>query len=262
MIVAELCFCCANFHFILQHLLSFTVVYKLIMNFFFVRHTSVDVPPGVCYGQTDVPLKSTFLKEAEVVKSKLEEIEAAECGFDSVYCSPLQRCRILADYCGYDSGVSPLYKSSVVGADYSQLQESCVALDGSLQLQNRGVGERDSPHLRCGRECIIERRVMEINFGEWEMHSFDSIKDPRLQEWYNDYLHVSATGGESFQQQYNRVSSFINETVNCSVPRRNNILLFTHGGVIACAQLYAGLIKPEQVFSLLSPYGSIIKITF
>ena len=26
------------------------------MEVILIRHTSVDVPPGVCYGQTDVPL--------------------------------------------------------------------------------------------------------------------------------------------------------------------------------------------------------------
>ena len=27
---------------------------------YLIRHTSVDVPQGVCYGQTDVPLNPTF----------------------------------------------------------------------------------------------------------------------------------------------------------------------------------------------------------
>ena len=30
----------------------------------FIRHTSVDVPPGVCYGQSDVPLRDSFEQEA------------------------------------------------------------------------------------------------------------------------------------------------------------------------------------------------------
>ena len=31
---------------------------------YLIRHTSVDVPQGVCYGQTDVPLNPTFEEEA------------------------------------------------------------------------------------------------------------------------------------------------------------------------------------------------------
>ena len=41
------------------------------MEIYLVRHTSVDVPAGYAYGQTDVPLRSSFEDEAEVVKKKL-----------------------------------------------------------------------------------------------------------------------------------------------------------------------------------------------
>jgi alpha-ribazole phosphatase len=62
-----------------------------------IRHTSVDVPQGTCYGQTDVPVKSTFPEEAALVKSNLE----ASLPFDKVFCSPLTRAVKLATYCGY-----------------------------------------------------------------------------------------------------------------------------------------------------------------
>ena len=52
---------------------------------------------------------------------------------------------------------------------------------------------------------------MEINFGEWEMQRFDAISDPRLQEWFDDYFHVAATGGESFEDLYRRVAAFLDE---------------------------------------------------
>ena len=41
------------------------------MRIYFVRHTSVDVPQGITYGQTDVPVNSTFETEAEQVKEQL-----------------------------------------------------------------------------------------------------------------------------------------------------------------------------------------------
>ena len=66
------------------------------MKIYLIRHTSVDVPAGFAYGQTDVPLKSTFDKEAEAVKKRLEGVT-----FDHVWCSPLSRCVRLAAYCGY-----------------------------------------------------------------------------------------------------------------------------------------------------------------
>lgn len=66
------------------------------MKIYVIRHTAVGVN-GVCYGQTDVPLKETFEAEAEVVKSKLKNIK-----FDAVFSSPLSRARKLAKYCGYE----------------------------------------------------------------------------------------------------------------------------------------------------------------
>ena len=62
-----------------------------------VRHTSVDVPKGTCYGQTDVPVRDTFEQEAEETRQSLERF----LPFDKVYCSPLTRARKLAAYCGY-----------------------------------------------------------------------------------------------------------------------------------------------------------------
>ena len=44
------------------------------MNIYLIRHTSVDVPKGLCYGQSDVPLRPTFEKEAAVTKAKIESI--------------------------------------------------------------------------------------------------------------------------------------------------------------------------------------------
>ena len=66
------------------------------MEIFLIRHTSVDVPQGICYGQTDVPVKPSFREEAEIVKQNL-----AMHSFDVVYTSPLNRCVKLATYCGY-----------------------------------------------------------------------------------------------------------------------------------------------------------------
>lgn len=168
-----------------------------------IRHTSVDVPRGTCYGQSDVPLRDSFEEEAKVVKARL-----SGRSFDKVYTSPLSRCVKLAEYCGY------------------------------------GNAERDE-------------RIMELNFGDWEMHLFDDIKDPRLQEWYDNYLHVCATNGESFDDQLRRVSDFLNELQHAPY---QNVAVFTHGGVLICAEIYTGQIREEEAFNALLPYGSELTI--
>lgn len=53
-----------------------------------VRHTSVGLPSGICYGQTDAPLAETYPEEwAEAVR-RLGDLSR----FTKVYCSPLTRC--------------------------------------------------------------------------------------------------------------------------------------------------------------------------
>ena len=67
------------------------------MEVILIRHTSVDVPKGTCYGWTDVPVRDTFEQEAEETRRSLERYVP----FDKVYSSPLSRARKLAAYCGY-----------------------------------------------------------------------------------------------------------------------------------------------------------------
>lgn len=70
------------------------------MEIYLVRHTSVDVPAGYAYGQTDVALKPSFAEEAEVVRQNLHGH-----AFEKVWTSPLSRCVRLADYCGFHDAI-------------------------------------------------------------------------------------------------------------------------------------------------------------
>lgn len=62
------------------------------MKLYLQRHTSVDVPKGICYGQWDVMLTDNFPKELQTIQQQFADIS-----FDAVYSSPLTRCRLLAE---------------------------------------------------------------------------------------------------------------------------------------------------------------------
>lgn len=172
--------------------------------FWFIRHTSVDVPKGTCYGRSDVPLRSTFPQEAETVRQLLDGES-----FDEVWSSPLSRCTRLASACGYGSLVQ------------------------------------------------TDDRLLELDFGTWEMKPFGEITDAQLQRWFDDWLNVSPTGGESFRQQCQRVAGFLDEMRQRNLSR---ILVFAHGGVLLAAGIYAGLYTFENAFSQLTPYGGLLRI--
>ena len=60
------------------------------MEIYLIRHTTPEIEKGVCYGDSDIPLKDTFFLESEKV------LNAIPLNFDEVYSSPLQRCKQLA----------------------------------------------------------------------------------------------------------------------------------------------------------------------
>ncbi len=174
------------------------------MRLVLIRHTSVAVPRGVCYGQTDVALSPQFPQEAEAVKRGLSKFT-----FDHVFSSPLSRCLKLANYCGYPS-----------------------------------------PH--------IDPRLIEMNFGEWEMKSYEEINDPRLQEWFDDYINTAATGGESVMDQRRRFLEFVDELKGLHPD--DTIALFTHGGILINALVAFKGKTYSEMYGDIPPYGAIIEI--
>lgn len=169
-----------------------------------IRHTSVDVEQGICYGQSDVPLAESFSIEAEFIKQKLQQEK-----FDAIYCSPLSRCVKLAKHCGYETP-------------------------------------------------ILDKRLLELNFGDWEMKAWEKISDPQLQRWYDDWINEKPTNGESFQALLSRVEDFLNELK--TLPHQE-LAIFTHAGVIRSAAVINGLVPDIDAFNYIVDYGHIFYIS-
>jgi alpha-ribazole phosphatase len=83
------------------------------MNIIAVRHTSVDVPAGFCYGQTDVNTSLAFVTEKEQVIEKIVQEQ-----FQVVYSSPLTRCRKLAESISRDLPV--IYDSCLMELNFGK----------------------------------------------------------------------------------------------------------------------------------------------
>ncbi len=174
------------------------------MRVYLVRHTRTEVPPGICYGWSDVDVADTFEQEAAEVRRRL-----SGTAFDHAYTSPLQRAVKLATYCGY-------------------------------------------------AHATRDDRLKEMNMGTWEMLPYDEIDDPHLQEWYKDYMHLPATGGEGFPDLRRRVDNFLDSLRTQPYQR---VVIFAHGGVLMAAGLYAGLWEEERYSELhIPPFGGIIEI--
>ncbi|UCS92839.1 alpha-ribazole phosphatase [Echinicola marina] len=62
------------------------------MEIFLIRHTQPAIEKGICYGQTDLELASSFEKDLRLVEENLPQ----NINFQSIYSSPLKRCKKLA----------------------------------------------------------------------------------------------------------------------------------------------------------------------
>ncbi|MCM1164230.1 MAG: alpha-ribazole phosphatase [Muribaculaceae bacterium] len=123
-----------------------------------------------------------------------------------------------------------------------------------------------SPLSRCVRlaaacgypKAEADPRLLEMNFGDWEMQVWAEITDPRLQEWFDDWQHVTPTGGESFLDQQRRVASFLQSLR--LLPDGTTVLVFTHGGVLMQVMLLTGLATPDDIFTRQPTYGQLLEV--
>ena len=169
-----------------------------------IRHTSVDVPSGVCYGISDVPLAPTFRSELETIRRNL----TGET-FDAVFSSPLSRCTKLA------AEISP---------------------EGPIR---------------------IDARLTELDFGDWEMQSWDTIfESPEGKVWFADYAHSACPGGESFTDLIKRGKTFLDDLKRTNF---RNVVVFTHAGMIRALMCLLQHKTPEEAFNTSLKYGQIVK---
>jgi alpha-ribazole phosphatase len=103
---------------------------------------------------------------------------------------------------------------------------------------------------------IIDNRLMEMNFGTWEMKNWQEIsKSSEAQNWFNDYINVKCPGGESFKDLYIRVKGFLDMLKNQK--RYQQPLIVTHAGVIRamyCIMETAGF---KESFGLNVGFGQL-----
>lgn len=172
-----------------------------------IRHTSVDVPKGICYGKTNVRVSPTYSNEMEQIRNELGHKK-----FDAIFSSPLQRCTRLASDTFAEAAIS------------------------------------------------VDERLTELDFGVWEMVSWDTIYQTRKgKEWFADYVNTPCLKGESFSGLIKRCESFL---VFLRQSAFQDIAVFTHAGVIRALLSINQDIMPEETFYVPVPYGQIINLNF
>jgi alpha-ribazole phosphatase len=167
-----------------------------------VRHTTLAIESGICYGQADVLPSDTFVDEAELVAKNLVDVKP-----DQIYTSPLRRCTLLANACGFSN-------------------------------------------------ALHETRLLELDFGEWELVPWSAINDEYAQQWMNNYISIPTPNGESLQDMVRRVQFFIAEI---RVQKYAHVLCFTHSGVIRIMEHLVNAVPLDKLFDTPIAYGGVYR---
>lgn len=143
------------------------------MRLYLIRHTKPDILSGICYGQSDVPVKESDIAEL------IPAIKARCPDGIPVYSSPLSRCLKLAQQLNTDP--------------------------------------------------IVDTRLMELNFGSWEMQTWEQIPREQIDAWAADTVNYAPGGRENLVQMANRVIAFVTDLQEHAVEQA---VVICHSGII------------------------------
>lgn len=124
-----------------------------------------------------------------------------------------------------------------------------------------------SPLSRCQKlgtqfttDLIFDNRIMEMNFGDWELKSWDKLDQSILQNWMDDFVEQQVPNGESLCLLYQRVVHFLKEISEASKYQNKKLLIITHAGVIRCIWAYILEIPLKNIFKIPVGFGEVLKI--
>ena len=104
----------------------------------------------------------------------------------------------------------------------------------------------------------LDDRLMEYDFGRWELQPWDALPAPELNPWMADFVQVPAPGGETFHGLQTRAVAFLEEALVGEEP----LLLFSHSAVIRSLLCHCLGLPLSQAFRLDIDYGSISKVRY
>jgi alpha-ribazole phosphatase len=118
-----------------------------------------------------------------------------------------------------------------------------------------------SPLLRCSSlagllhpQPIVDDRLAEMHFGDWEGRRWDDIPRHQLDAWAADIAGYAPPGGESPAALQRRAQAFV---TSLDGPEA---VVVTHGGVIRVLQAYWKQLPFNLWGALIVPYGSITTV--
>lgn len=105
-----------------------------------------------------------------------------------------------------------------------------------------------------------DKRLIEMNFGDWEMKNWNDIPPEQLNPWMEDFVNICAFNGESFVDLHERTRSFLSEQISKKTDQP--IVIVTHAGIIRSFLCHHTSLPLKDAFQNKADFGQVIKINF
>ncbi|MFP4476509.1 MAG: alpha-ribazole phosphatase [Desulfatibacillaceae bacterium] len=121
-----------------------------------------------------------------------------------------------------------------------------------------------SPSTRCVRlasridpDPVLDPRIMELNFGQWEMRTWRDIPRDVIEPWYADYVNQSCPEGESFGVMFARVVEFFEEL---RARKHQTAVVVCHGGVVRSFLVHVLGMPLNRAYAMHIDFGGVSRI--
>ena len=146
-------------------------------------------------------------------------------------------------------------------ADYNNEFKSIIA-----QIPNpKNFKVISSPLKRCtllakqfNEDVIFDSRLMELNFGDWELKAWNDIPQEDINPWMKDFVNTTVPNGESYTQLASRINTFFKDTVNSR--DNQNLIIITHAGPLRAFLSNLLNIALKDSFSININYGDVFHL--
>ncbi|MDR0435156.1 MAG: histidine phosphatase family protein [Propionibacteriaceae bacterium] len=108
-----------------------------------------------------------------------------------------------------------------------------------------------------GGEPVLDARVRELDFGDWELTPWDDLPIADVTKWGDDFVASPPPGGESFIELQERVVTFAIELLDAGVERA---VVVTHSGPIRALTAWALGLPLGNAFRLEVGFAGVLEL--
>jgi alpha-ribazole phosphatase len=115
-------------------------------------------------------------------------------------------------------------------------------------------------HLFPSHNHVVDGRLQELDFGDWEMTPWESIDSEVLANWSESFWTTSTPNGESFETLHQRVMDIWHQ--NIVSHNHQTLAVVCHSGVMRAVIMRVLGIPHTKIYNLNLEYGAVVKVTW